>query len=222
MTPRMVSSCAVPGLPNARGERPAAQGRPALPCCWAGPGRRTRLRVYAKSEHSQMTISAISSGAPNRPIGSWAMICRATFGSRFIQRSTGGVRTQPGHTALMRTPRETYSSAADLVNPMTPCFAAEYADQTGNGEARTPASPPRSRMARTTSSALLLRRLAMATRVPSLAKANAVALPTPELPPVTRATLFFIEVRALSCPPPNYYSTDRPSTPHHAATVGSF
>jgi hypothetical protein len=44
---------------------------------------------------------------------------------------------------------------------------------------------------------------AMATRAPSLAKANAVALPIPELPPVTRAILPFIEVRTFSCPPPN-------------------
>src|SRR6185295_17183663 len=56
-------------------------------------------------------------------------------------------------------------------------------------------------MARTTSSALLLRRLPMATRAPSLAKANAVALPIPELPPVTSATLPVIKVRPLSCVP---------------------
>src|SRR5262245_49632589 len=94
----------------------------------------------ARSEHSQMTMAAISSGVPKRPIGSCLMIARATFGSRFIQCSTGGVRTHPGHTALMRMPRETYSKAADFVKPMTPCLAAEYAEPSGNGYARIPST----------------------------------------------------------------------------------
>ena len=68
-------------------------------------------------EHSQMTISAISSGVPKRPIGSWAMICCAPSGHASSQRSTGGVRTQPGHRGRVNPARETYSNAADLVNP---------------------------------------------------------------------------------------------------------
>jgi hypothetical protein len=45
-----------------------------------------------------------------------------------LARSTVmGVCIQPGHSALTRTPREAYSSAAAFVSPITPCFAAVYA-----------------------------------------------------------------------------------------------
>jgi len=38
--------------------------------------------------------------------------------------TTIGVSIVPGQTALMRTPRGAYSSAALLVSPSTPCFDA--------------------------------------------------------------------------------------------------
>ena len=50
---------------------------------------------------------------------------------------TIGVSTVPGHTALMRMPREAYSSAALLVSPSTPCLAAWYTARPGR-----PINPP--------------------------------------------------------------------------------
>src|SRR6266702_4278594 len=44
---------------------------------------------------------------------------------------TMGVSIVPGHTALIRIPREAYSRAALFVSPITPCFVAWYAARPG-------------------------------------------------------------------------------------------
>jgi len=51
---------------------------------------------------------------------------------------TGGVRIQPGHTALTRMPSPMYCSAAVRVSPTTPCLAALY--ETLKGKARRPST----------------------------------------------------------------------------------
>ena len=52
------------------------------------------------------------------------MISFIVSGSLAIISATIGVSIAPGHTALMRMPREAYSSAALFVRPITPCFVA--------------------------------------------------------------------------------------------------
>src|SRR6185369_5672114 len=46
------------------------------------------------------------------------------FGFLAIISATIGVSIAPGHTALMRIPREAYSRAALFVSPITPCLVA--------------------------------------------------------------------------------------------------
>ena len=78
----------------------------------------------APSEQSHTTVLAISSGWPTRPMGvADSSICFASGDpatkSRYIR-----VSIVPGATALTRTFCLAYSSATDLVNPLTACLLA--------------------------------------------------------------------------------------------------
>src|SRR5437879_13491711 len=80
------------------------------------------------------------------------MISFMASGSFANISATIGVSMVPGHTALMRIPREAYSSAALFVRPMTPCLDAWYVARPGIAirppieEQLTTAALPRSRI----------------------------------------------------------------------------
>jgi hypothetical protein len=67
---------------------------------------------------------AISSPRPSRPIGCPATASATVSSPLAIMSATIGVSIVPGQTALTRTPRGAYSSAALLVRPSTPCLVA--------------------------------------------------------------------------------------------------
>ena len=69
---------------------------------------------------------ATSSGSPIRPR---ACIAALALSERSLStsRAASGVRTSPGATTLMRTPRGAYVAAADSASPMTPALAAATA-----------------------------------------------------------------------------------------------
>ena len=54
------------------------------------------------SEHSQTTVSAISSGRPILPIGSWPMTLSRFSEVPPVKRSIISVSMMPGHMALIR------------------------------------------------------------------------------------------------------------------------
>src|SRR5579875_871640 len=78
----------------------------------------------ASSEHSHSTAAAISSGRPIRPTGCAAPSCAWVPPAAAAIRSVIGVRIPPGQTALTLTLFLASCSAADLVNPTTPCLDA--------------------------------------------------------------------------------------------------
>src|SRR5258705_13958036 len=67
------------------------------------------------------TARAISSGSPTRPSGT--LDARAAFLSAVpVKRLSRPVSVGPGATALIRTPHEAASGAADFVKPSTACL----------------------------------------------------------------------------------------------------
>jgi len=70
------------------------------------------------------TAVAISSACARLPIGC-ASAFRLAISELTSIESSISVSTVLGQTALMRMPLPIYSSAAERVRPMTPCFAAE-------------------------------------------------------------------------------------------------
>src|SRR6185295_6633458 len=81
----------------------------------------------------------MSSTLPRRPAGTTARTCSSlTAMPRPLMSGTSGpriscecrrrlVKMGPGHTALIVTPREEYTTAIWRVSPTTPCLAATYA-----------------------------------------------------------------------------------------------
>ena len=79
----------------------------------------------AASEQRNRTAFATSSGAAIFPRGVMPVIAAANLGSACIHSAIGGVSTQPGQTAVMRTPLEAYCRAALLVRrPNAFCYGS--------------------------------------------------------------------------------------------------
>src|SRR5947207_14473837 len=66
------------------------------------------ITKLAPGLHSQRTAAAISADSPSRPIGWSRRISSMASGSLASMSATIGVLIVPGHTALMRIPREAY------------------------------------------------------------------------------------------------------------------
>src|SRR5579872_1544200 len=71
----------------------------------------------------------MSSGAANRPIGTRLVMSASVYPLRAWSRASISVFTQPGQTALTRTPHPPHSTARVRVIPIKPCLETLYASR---------------------------------------------------------------------------------------------